>query len=180
MLSCVSERADLKDLIDRMSSVHATVATAESLTGGRLAARLTEVPGSSAAYLGGVVSYATEVKIDVLGVPRAVVDDHGVVSAECAEAMASGARNLLGATFALSTTGVAGPERQEGKPVGTVYVAIAGPAGVETVALDLDGGRDEIQRATVTAAVDLLVQGVSEVSGMIGSAGRGQEDPGLG
>jgi PncC family amidohydrolase len=180
ILSCVSERADLKALIDRMSDVGATVATAESLTGGRLAARLTEVPGSSAAYVGGVVSYATEVKVKVLGVPPEVVDQYGVVSAECAEEMASGVRSLLGATFALSTTGVAGPDRQEGKPVGTVYVALAGPAGVETLDLDLDGDRDDIQRATVAAAIELLVRGVSEVSGRIGSAGRGSDDPGLG
>ena len=89
----------------------ATVATAESLTGGQLAARLTSVPGASASYVGGVVSYATSVKTGVLGVPVDLVARHGVVSAECARAMASGVRRLLGSSYALSTTGVAGPGR---------------------------------------------------------------------
>ena len=92
----------------------ATLGTAESLTGGRLAALLTAVPGSSETYVGGVVSYATAVKTEVLGVPPEVVETYGVVSAECARAMASGARRVLGATYAVSTTGVAGPGPQDG------------------------------------------------------------------
>ena len=104
-----------------------TVAVAESLTGGRLAVLLTEAPGSSATFLGGVVSYATEAKIDVLGVDRGLVERHGVVSAECARAMARGVRALMGATYGVSTTGVAGPDEQEGKPPGTVYVGVSGP-----------------------------------------------------
>ena len=106
-----------------------TVATAESLTGGQLAALLTAAPGASATFLGGVVSYATEVKIDVLGVDPGLVERHGVVSAECARSMARGVRELMRSTYAVSTTGVAGPEEQEGKPPGTVYVGVAGPRG---------------------------------------------------
>ena len=91
-----------------------TIATAESLTGGRLAVHLTDVPGASETYLGGVVTYATEVKSSVLDVPAEVIDEHGVVSAECAKAMATGVRGLTGASFGVSTTGVAGPTEQEG------------------------------------------------------------------
>lgn len=134
-----------------------TLATAESLTGGRLAAAITEVPGSSAVYLGGVVTYATELKVSILDVPEAIVDTVGVVSEECAAAMAEGACKVTGASHAMSTTGVAGPDEQEGKPVGTVYVAVAGRAGTQTRALRLSGSREEIQQETCRQAVDLLV-----------------------
>ena len=135
----------------------ATLATAESLTGGRLAAAITAVPGASAAYVGGVVAYATRVKQQLLGVPEALVAEHGVVSAECARAMAEGVRQALGATWGLSTTGVAGPDEQEGRPVGTVYVGLAGPAGSEAVALSLSGDRGAVQDQTVARAVATLV-----------------------
>jgi PncC family amidohydrolase len=133
-----------------------TLATAESLTGGQLAAVVTDVPGVSATYLGGVVSYATEMKVAVLGVPEEVVERHGVISAECAEAMASGVRGLTGATYALSTTGVAGPTEQEGKPVGTVYVGIAGPGLLRSIELNLDGDRPTIQKQTCQRALAAL------------------------
>lgn len=133
-----------------------TVATAESLTGGRLAALLTTVPGASAAYRGGVVAYATDVKVSVLGVPVPLVEQHGVVSAECATAMAVAARGLLGASYALSTTGVAGPERQEGHPPGTVYVGVAGPEGSTVLALELVGDRGTIQDRTCAEALSAL------------------------
>lgn len=124
------------------------VACAESLTGGELAAALSAPAGASAAFVGAVVSYATEVKHEVLGVSATAV-----ISAECAEQMAVGARRLLGSDWALSTTGVAGPDRQEGQPVGTVHVGIAGPDGVRSVRLALDGDRAAIRAATVTAAL---------------------------
>lgn len=108
-------------------------------------------------FRGGVVSYATEVKIAVLGVPAELVEEHGVVSAECARAMAEGARRLMAATYAVSTTGVAGPDTQEGKPVGTVFVAVAGPHGTESRELALSGDRGEIQDATVVDAIELAV-----------------------
>jgi len=143
-------------LTDRLTEAGLTVATAESITGGRLAARLTDAPGSSAVFAGGVVSYATPVKIAVLGVPESVVDAHGVVSEECARLMAEGARRLLGTTYGVSTTGVAGPDTQEGKPVGTVFVGIAGPEGTEVVQLALDGDRTAIQGAAVDEALSAL------------------------
>jgi PncC family amidohydrolase len=134
-----------------------TLATAESITGGLLAGLLTGVPGASAVYLGGVVSYATAVKKDLLRVPGDIVETHGVVSARCAEAMAFGVRELVRATYALSTTGVAGPESQEGKPVGTVYVGLSGPDGTRSVALHLDGDRAEIRQNTCAAAISELL-----------------------
>ena len=134
-----------------------SLATAESLTGGLLAAIVTGVPGASAVYLGGVVAYATEVKQELLAVPDEVVDEYGVVSAECAEAMAVGARDLLGTTYALSTTGVAGPDEQEGKPVGTVYVGVAGPDGARSVKLGLAGTRAIIREKTCAAVLGELL-----------------------
>ena len=164
-------------LVHALRDAGASVATAESLTGGRLAARLTEVPGSSVVYAGGVVSYQTHIKVEVLGVPQDVVDTHGVVSAECASAMADGARRLLGTAYALSTTGVAGPERQEDQPVGTVFVGLAGPAGTRALALDLSGDRAEIQEQTVRSAVAALAD---ELAAAHSRAGQPAEDSGLG
>lgn len=138
-----------------------TLATAESLTGGRLAAALTAVPGASATYRGGVVAYASEVKVEVLGVPREVVETVGVVSAQCAAAMAQGVRRLVGATYGVATTGVAGPTEQEGKPVGTVYVAVAGPADLVTVALELSGSRERIVEQTCQEALAAIVSAIT-------------------
>ena len=133
-----------------------TLATAESLTGGLLAARLTDVPGASRSFVGGVVSYATRVKVTALGVPDELVAEHGVVSEECALAMARGVRGRLEASWGLATTGVAGPDPQDGKPVGLVYVAVAGPSGAEVRELRLDGNREAIRTESVTRALLLL------------------------
>ncbi len=141
---------------DALKERGASVATAESLTGGQLAALLTAAPGASETFLGGVVSYATEVKVGVLGVDPGLVERYGVVSTECAQAMARGVRALMGSTYAVSTTGVAGPEPQEGKPPGIVYVGIAGPSGDTALALDLVGDRAEIQDRTCAEALSAL------------------------
>ena len=159
---------DLQRLLGALADRGATLATAESLTGGRLAGAVTAVPGASRVYLGGVVAYATAVKQTLLGVSGELVESHGVVSAECARAMAEGARAALGATYAVSTTGVAGPDPQEGKPPGTVYLAVAGPAGTTVAALELVGDRGAIQDRTCEEAV-------SAIGGMVH-----QEEPGLG
>jgi PncC family amidohydrolase len=139
-----------------------TVATAESLTGGLLGGAITAAAGASAVYVGGVVTYATHAKEELLAVPPAIIAGPGVVSGPCAEAMASGVRRLLGTTFGVATTGVAGPEEQEGKPVGTVYVGLATPAGVTSYQLDLGGERDRVgvREATVEAALALLLEHV--------------------
>lgn len=145
-----------------------SVATAESLTGGRLAVRFTETPGASETYLGGVVTYATELKKSMLDVDRRIVDEHGVVSAECAKAMASGVKAITGASYGIATTGVAGPTEQEGKPPGTVFVGIAGAGLLEVVALELSGDRDQITTQTCDEALSAL------------AAILGREEPALG
>jgi nicotinamide-nucleotide amidase len=129
------------------------LATAESCTGGMVAARLTSVPGSSASFVGGVVSYADEVKRSELDVPEELLAEHGAVSAEVAAAMAEGARRRLGADVAVAVTGVAGPDGgTPEKPVGRVYLHAAAPDGFVARMLDLPGEREQIRvRATVTA-----------------------------
>jgi nicotinamide-nucleotide amidase len=139
-----------------------TVATAESLTGGLVAAALTSVPGSSAAVRGGVVAYATELKADLLGVPADLLERRGAVHGAVAEAMAEGARDRLGATTGVATTGVAGPDPAEGKPVGMVFVAVAGPGGLASRQLVLTGGREEIRAATVESVLGLLIGALQE------------------
>lgn len=133
-----------------------TLATAESLTAGLISATLAEAPGASAVLRGGITAYATEAKVSVLGVDAAVVNEHGVISRECAEAMAEAARARFEATWAVAATGVAGPDRQEDQPVGTVYVAVAGPHGVHVEQLGLTGSRQSIRDASVAAGLSLL------------------------
>jgi nicotinamide-nucleotide amidase len=139
-----------------------TVATAESLTGGLLAAALTSVPGASAAFRGAVVAYATDLKAAILGVPADLLEQYGAVDQAVAEAMAGGACERLGATVGIATTGVAGPDPAEGKPVGTVFVAVAGPGGTVSRGLELTGDRHAIRAATVDSALDLLVAALRE------------------
>jgi len=134
----------------------ATLATAESLTGGRLAAAVTAVPGASASYLGGFVTYATELKESLLGVPPELVEQYGVVSGECARAMATGCREATGASYGVATTGVAGPDQQEGKPVGTVFVGLSGPEGETVLAMELLGDRPRIQERACREALSAL------------------------
>ena len=135
-----------------------TFATAESCTGGRVAERSTALPGGSAVYRGGVVSYWTAVKADVLGVPADTLDAHGAVSEETARAMAEGARRITGADIAMSVTGVAGPDPDErGVPVGIVYIGLATPDGTFCRPLDLGKRRrDRIQDRSSNHAFDVL------------------------
>lgn len=159
------------DLVEQLAAGGLSLATAESLTGGRLGALVTGVPGASRVYRGGVVAYATEVKQSVLGVPGALLEQHGAVSGECAEAMALGVREVMGATLGVSTTGVAGPDQQEGKPVGTVFVAVAAETGTASRRLTLAGDRETIREAACGAALSLLadiISGKIEGSGSVG------------
>jgi nicotinamide-nucleotide amidase len=134
-----------------------TVAVAESLTGGLLAAALTSVPGASAVVRGGVVSYATDLKASLLGVPEELLAARGPVDAEVAGRMAAGVRRRCAATYGVATTGVAGPDPQDGVAVGTVFVAVAGPSGEPAVEpLHLAGDRWQIRDATVAAALRAL------------------------
>jgi nicotinamide-nucleotide amidase len=141
----------------------ATVASAESLTGGLLGAALSTVPGSSAAYHGGVVAYVTAAKTHALGVSSDLLSARGAVDPDVAAAMAAGVRERFGTTYGLATTGVAGPTEQDGKPAGTVYLAVAGPpagsdAGLRTSVrlVRLSGDRARVRELATQAALDLL------------------------
>lgn len=134
-----------------------TLAAAESLTGGLVAAALTDVPGASNAFRGGVVAYATELKAELLGVDVGMLKRHGPVYAPVAAAMADGVRQRLGATIGVATTGIAGPGPQDGHPAGTVHVAVSlvGDTVVRTMALT--GNRDEVRRLAVERVLGLLL-----------------------
>jgi nicotinamide-nucleotide amidase len=134
----------------------ATVATAESLTGGLLGAAITGVAGASAVYSGGVVAYATEAKTALLGVDAELLATVGPVHREVALAMAAGVRQRFATTYGVATTGVAGPEPQGGQPVGTVHVAVVGPDGARALLLRRGGWRDAVRRRAVVAALELV------------------------
>lgn len=134
-----------------------SLAVAESLTGGLVLAALTAPPGASASVRGGAVVYATDTKHTVLGVDAGLLARRGPVAPDVAAAMARGVRTAFGADIGLATTGVAGPEPQDGHPVGEVYVALADADGVVAQSLRLQGDRVTIQRSTVDAVVQLLL-----------------------
>ncbi|AGL20290.1 CinA family protein [Actinoplanes sp. N902-109] len=134
-----------------------TLAVAESLTGGLLAATIVEIPGVSAVFRGGLVVYATDLKHALAGVPEHLLAERGPVDADVAVALAEGARTRCGADWGLATTGVAGPDPQDGKPVGMVFVGVAGATLSTVQQLSLSGSRPEIRRATMTAAFGFLV-----------------------
>jgi PncC family amidohydrolase len=135
-----------------------TVATAESCTGGLVGHAITSVPGSSAYYIGGVISYADRLKVQMLGVPAATIERHGAVSAQVAVAMAEGLREELGCHLAVAVTGVAGPAGgSDPKPVGLTYVAVAGPEGHRVERHQWHGDRDANQAWSAAAALALLI-----------------------
>lgn len=134
-----------------------TVATAESCTGGLIGQRITEVAGSSRYFLEGAITYSNEAKMRILGVDPSIIDQHGAVSAECAEAMASGMRERSGADHAISVTGIAGPDGgSDEKPVGTIFIGYSGKSGTKSVHLVLPGDRYLIRWRTSQAALDYL------------------------
>ncbi|MET9349127.1 CinA family protein [Streptomyces termitum] len=143
-----------------------TLAAAESLTGGLVAAELTGVPGASRSFRGSVTAYATPLKHELLGVDAALLAARGAVDPEVASQMARGVRDRLGADWGVATTGVAGPDPQDGQPVGTVYAAVAGPATTgaaagKVVSLRLKGDRAEIRRESVRSVLELLLAELS-------------------
>ncbi|MEW2545504.1 CinA family protein [Streptomyces sp. NPDC047002] len=141
-----------------LAELGTTLAVAESLTGGLVAAAVTGVPGASRVFRGSVTAYATELKRDVLGVDGGLLAARGAVDPDVARAMAAGVRRALGAEWGVATTGVAGPEPQDGQPVGTVYVAVSGPTGQDKVrALRLNGDRADIRRESVRSVLALLL-----------------------
>ena len=148
--------AVVAELVERGLSV----GTAESLTGGLVCGALTSVPGASAVVRGGVVAYASDVKASVLGVDGDLLAREGAVCAPVAAQLAEGVRRLLGCSVGVSTTGVAGPDPSDGKPVGTVFVGASGPWGILVEELALTGDREQIRAATVRSALDLVARGL--------------------
>ncbi|MFE7898769.1 CinA family protein [Streptomyces sp. NPDC057424] len=154
------------DVVRLLTVKGETLAVAESLTGGLVAAELTSVPGASKVFRGSVTAYATDLKHDLLGVDAPLLAARGAVDAQVAAEMAAGVRKALGADWGIATTGVAGPEPQDGQAVGTVFVAVDGPAeadsgsagGGKVEALRLNGDREEIRRESVRSVLALLLK----------------------
>ncbi|HNR32383.1 MAG TPA: CinA family protein [Candidatus Hydrogenedentes bacterium] len=144
-------------IVARLTARGEFVATAESCSGGLIAHRLTNVPGASACFVGGVVAYSNEVKCAVLGVSRETLAAHGAVSEATAREMAIGARERFAADYALAVTGIAGPTGgAPEKPVGLVYAALATAEDVVVRRHDFEGDRDAVKRQTADAALELL------------------------
>jgi nicotinamide-nucleotide amidase len=146
------------ELVARLSAAGRTVAVAESVTGGLVTAALTDVAGASVVVRGGVLAYATDLKAQVLGVDPVLLAQVGAVDADVAQQMAAGVRSLMGATYGLATTGVAGPDPVGDKPVGMVYVAVVGPGSSRVKALSLSGDRADIRAQSVRAVLALLAE----------------------
>jgi nicotinamide-nucleotide amidase len=165
------------DAVDALRAVGRTVASAESLTGGLVGAALTSVPGASAVFRGGVVAYATDLKHVLLGVDAGLLDRVGAVHPDVARAMAEGVRTRLGADYGVATTGVAGPEPQDGNPPGTVWLGLAGPGGSWAVDVSTSGTRSDVRLATTASALTGLREAVSGVGDTGGQGPR--EEPGV-
>lgn len=175
--------AQARQIVTTLAGRGQTVAAAESITGGLVTAALTTVPGSSAVLRGGVVAYATDLKVALLGVDPVLLAQAGPVDARVAAAMATGVRERLDATYGVATTGEAGPDSASGQPVGTLFVAVGGPDGCDVVGLTAGGARPAVRAAAVRAALDLLaaclarplaedVGGLSADRGNIAGPGR--------
>lgn len=157
---------DAVRLVAGLTATGRTVAVAESLTGGAVTSALVDVPGASRCLRGGVVAYATDLKAALLGVPRELLARHGAVHPDVALAMARGVRERLGADYGIATTGVAGPDPQDGRPPGTYFVAVQGPDGGEVVASTPDPAeepgsapsRETVRAAACAAALALGVR----------------------
>ena len=146
------EFVGLTDILESIISRGESISVAESLTGGGLAQALTSLPGSSQIFRGSVTAYQADIKNSVLNVPLELISEMGVVSEEVAVSMAAGAKALMGSTWSISTTGVAGPGPIDGVPAGTVWVAIDGPIS-QTLQLELSGTREIVRNATIAGAI---------------------------
>jgi PncC family amidohydrolase len=153
------------EILDLLRAEGETLAVAESLTGGLVAAALTDVPGSSEAFRGGVVTYATELKADLLGVNAGMLVAHGPVYAPVASDMARGVRDRLRADWGAATTGVAGPGPAAGYPAGTVHIAVSGADDAVVRTISLAGDRDEVRRLAVERVLGLLLGRLREDRG---------------
>ncbi|CAB4367032.1 unannotated protein [freshwater metagenome] len=145
-------KAHAQSIIENLKSRRETVSVAESLTGGGIGHALTQIPGASEVFIGGIIAYTSDVKVNFLGVPQSTIDEFTVVSEEVAVAMAQGALSKIGTTWAISTTGIAGPGDYMGIREGTVWIAIAGPIN-QTLQLTLDSGREGVRQGAISSAI---------------------------
>ena len=148
-----------QEILELLRSSQSTLATAESITGGLISGALTDIPGSSDVFLGGVVAYSAAAKSSLLGVDRELMTRHGVVSAEVASAMAQGALHAFGSSWAIATTGVAGPGASEGVAAGTIWIAVAHAGDApESQLLLLSGDRQQVRSETIARAFTLFTR----------------------
>jgi nicotinamide-nucleotide amidase len=145
-------RAHAKNVIAALVARGQSLSVAESVTAGGLGSAITSTPGASQVFLGGVIAYSNEVKINILGVDGALIEKYNVVSEEVANAMADAVRTKFGTTWGIATTGIAGPGDYQGIPEGTVWVAIRGPVN-QTIQLQLDSGREAIRTGAISSAI---------------------------
>ncbi len=148
---------EVQEIISLLASHDQTLSTAESLTGGGLGAMITSVAGASTIYSGGVIAYNSQMKESILGVSHADIENFGVVSEEVAMAMARGVASKFSSTWAIATTGVAGPGPSQGVSPGTVWIGISGPV-VHSTYLELDGDRQSVQNATIASAISAFAR----------------------
>ena len=148
----MTTKKQVEEIIAMLNDRNETISTAESLTAGGLSQTLTSVSGSSTAFVGGLTAYRNEIKVHMLGVDSSTISNNTVVSEAVAMEMANGAKQQFATTWAIATTGVAGPEPLEGHAPGEVWIAIAGPIN-QAVHLTLEGTRDVIRDATVASAI---------------------------
>lgn len=148
-------------MVEALALRRESLAVAESITGGLLAATIVDVAGASKVFRGGLVVYATDLKVSLAGAPADLVAARGPVDPDVAIALASGAARVCGADWGLATTGVAGPDRQGGVAVGTVYVGVHGPDMVRALRLGLDGSRAMIRSGAVAAALGALAEALA-------------------
>ena len=146
------------EIIEKLSQRNESISTAESITGGLISAALTDIPGSSRVFLGGVIAYSLEMKKLELDIPLAEIKKVGVVSEAIAVAMALAIKKKTGSTWALSSTGVAGPGSADGVPAGTVWIGIAGPKIAQGIELSLAGKREIVRLGAVESALGALTR----------------------
>ena len=145
-------RAHANTVVAYLEDRGETVAVAESLTAGGLGHALTFTPGASKVFMGGIIAYTNDVKINILGIDAALIDEFSVVSEEVANAMADAVREKFGSTWGIATTGIAGPGDHQGISEGTVWISIRGPIN-QTVQLQLDSGREAIRTGAISSAI---------------------------
>lgn len=146
----------IEKIINTLQHRKETIAVAESITGGELAAALTSAPGSSKVFLGGIVAYSVESKVRELGIPKRLINKFGVYSEEIALEMANGVRKKFNSDWSIASIGVAGPGPAEEIPAGSIWLAIIGPQATQNIRLSLQGSREEIRVGAVTSAVATL------------------------